>query len=176
MLLSPTLSAVFLRNNGLTADKGYTAAAQPLTWDELFELYSQPGPPIAVEQDGRVVGGGTSLAHSELDICELQKNVFYDPLPVAGTGEKLALLALDYARDGGFKRCYLETTAFLKEAAGQVSAWFRTYTDGPAGPHRSARRLRKRGMLENAVSAQSPLQPRVPGLTGRRALPQILPE
>ncbi len=37
---------------------------------------------------------------------------------MARAGEKLALLALDYAREQGFKRCYLETTAFLKEAVG----------------------------------------------------------
>lgn len=29
-----------------------------------------------------------------------------------GLAKKLALMALDHAREQGFKRCYLETTAF----------------------------------------------------------------
>lgn len=62
---------------GLTADKGYTVADPNL--DELFELYSQPGSAYwVVEQEGQVVGGGgiAPLAHSEPDICELQKMYF----------------------------------------------------------------------------------------------------
>lgn len=43
-----------------------------------------------------------------------------DVLPVerarSGAGEKLALMALEHAREQGFKQCYLETTAFLTEA------------------------------------------------------------
>jgi GNAT superfamily N-acetyltransferase len=46
------------------------------------------------------------------------ENVFYDQRPRPGLAKKLALLALDYAREQGFKRCYLETTAFLTEAIG----------------------------------------------------------
>ena len=33
-----------------------------------------------------------------------------------GLAKKLALMAMEQAREMGFKRCYLETTAFLKEA------------------------------------------------------------
>lgn len=32
--------------------------------------------------------------------------------------KKLALMAMDHARAMGFKHCYLETTAFLREAIG----------------------------------------------------------
>lgn len=32
--------------------------------------------------------------------------------------KKLALMAMDHARALGFKHCYLETTAFLREAIG----------------------------------------------------------
>ena len=84
---------------GLTADKGYTVADPNL--DELYQVYSQPGHAYwVVEYEGEVVGGGgiAPLAGSESDICEL------------------ALMAMEQAREMGFKRCYLETTAFLKEA------------------------------------------------------------
>ncbi len=107
---------------GLTADKGYTVADPNL--DELYELYSQPGSAYwVVEQEGEVVGGGgvAPLACSEPDICELQKMYFMTSARGQGLAKKLALLALDYAREQGFKRCYLETTAFLTEAIGYMS-------------------------------------------------------
>ena len=50
-----------------------------------------------------------------------------------GLAKKLALLALDYAREQGFKRCYLETTAFLKEAVGLYERLGFEHIDGPLG-------------------------------------------
>ncbi|NDO82966.1 GNAT family N-acetyltransferase [Citrobacter sp. NCU1] len=104
---------------GLTADKGYTVADPNL--DELFQVYSQPGAAYwVVEQNGKVVGGGgvAPLGCSEPDICELQKMYFLSTVRGQGLAKKLALMALDHAREQGFKRCYLETTAFLREAIG----------------------------------------------------------
>lgn len=104
---------------GLTADKGYTVADPNL--DELYQLYSQPGHAYwVVEQNGEVVGGGgiAPLSCSEPDICELQKMYFLSTVRGQGLAKKLALMALDHAREQGFKRCYLETTAFLREAIG----------------------------------------------------------
>jgi putative acetyltransferase len=154
---------------GLTADKGYTVADPNL--DELFELYSQPGSAYwVVEQDGRVVGGGgiAPLAHSEPDICELQKMYFMTSARGQGLAKKLALLALDYAREQGFKRCYLETTAFLKEAVGLYERLGFEHIDGPLGC--TGHGLRSAD-AENAVSARA-RQPRVPVLPGRRLSPQ----
>lgn len=102
---------------GLTADKGYTVADPNL--DELYQLYSQPGHAYwVIEQEGKVVGGGgiAPLQCSETDICELQKMYFLPSARGKGMAKKLALMAMDHAREQGFKRCYLETTAFLKEA------------------------------------------------------------
>jgi putative acetyltransferase len=102
---------------GLTADKGYTVADPNL--DELFQVYSQPGAAYwVVEQNGEIVGGGgvAPLGCSEPDICELQKMYFLPSARGQGLAKKLALMALDHAREQGFKQCYLETTAFLTEA------------------------------------------------------------
>ena len=102
---------------GLTADKGYTVADTNL--DELYQVYSQPGHAYwVVEYEGEVVGGGgiAPLAGSESDICELQKMYFLPAIRGKGLAKKLALMAMEQAREMGFKRCYLETTAFLKEA------------------------------------------------------------
>ncbi|ENL9260179.1 GNAT family N-acetyltransferase [Salmonella enterica] len=102
---------------GLTADKGYTVADPNL--DELHQVYSQPGAAYwVIEQNGSIVGGGgvAPLSCSEPDICELQKMYFLPVIRGQGLAKKLALMALDHAREQGFKRCYLETTAFLREA------------------------------------------------------------
>ncbi|GDE13406.1 acetyltransferase [Escherichia coli] len=104
---------------GLTADKGYTVADPNL--DELYQVYSQPGHAYwVVEYEGEVVGGGgiAPLAGSESDICDLQKMYFLPAIRGKGLAKKLALKAMEEAREMGFKRCYLETTAFLKEAIG----------------------------------------------------------
>lgn len=108
-----TVSAEF----GLTADKGYTVADPNL--DRLFELYSEANSAYwVVEMDGEVVGGGgiAPLLCSAPDICELQKMYFLPQLRGLGLARRLALQALDFARDHGFRRCYLETTASLTRA------------------------------------------------------------
>ncbi|EPE1849659.1 GNAT family N-acetyltransferase [Cronobacter dublinensis] len=102
---------------GLTADKGYTVADPNL--DVLYTQYSKPGHAYwVVELDGEVVGGGgiAPLACSETDLCELQKMYFLPAARGRGLAKKLALQALEFARAQGYGRCYLETTAFLKEA------------------------------------------------------------
>lgn len=102
---------------GLTADKGYTVADPNL--DELYQLYSQAGAAYwVVEYNGQVVGGGgiAPLSGGDSTICELQKMYFLPTVRGKGLAKKLALMALDHAREQGFKQCYLETTAFLTEA------------------------------------------------------------
>lgn len=119
---------------GLTADKGYTVADPNL--DELYQLYSQPGHAYwVVEQDGQVVGGGgvAPLKCSEPDICELQKMYFLPAARGQGLAKKLALLALEHARTQGFTHCYLETTAFLKEAIGLYEHLGFSHISGPLG-------------------------------------------
>lgn len=102
---------------GLTADKGYTVSDPNL--DRLFELYSEANSAYwIVEHEGRVVGGGgiAPLACSAPDICELQKMYFLPQVRGLGLARGLALQALDYARQQGFRRCYLETTGSLTRA------------------------------------------------------------
>ncbi len=134
---NPAIAAVIRQVSaeyGLTADKGYTVADPNL--DELYQLYSQPGHAYwVVEQDGKVVGGGgiAPLACSEPDICELQKMYFLPSIRGQGLAKKLALMALEHAREQGFKRCYLETTAFLKEAIGLYERLGFKHIDGALG-------------------------------------------
>ena len=102
---------------GLTADKGYTVSDPNL--DRLFELYSEANSAYwIVEHQGKVLGGGgvAPLACSAADICELQKMYFRPEARGFGLARDLALRAMDYARQQGFRRCYLETTASLTRA------------------------------------------------------------
>lgn len=119
---------------GLTADKGYTVADPNL--DVLFQLYSQPRHAYwVVEQDGQVVGGGgvAPLTCSDPDICELQKMYFLPGIRGKGLARQLALTALDFAREQGFTRCYLETTAFLKDAITLYERLGFGHIDAPLG-------------------------------------------
>ncbi|SUG68252.1 acetyltransferase [Salmonella enterica subsp. enterica] len=101
---------------GLTADKGYTVADPNL--DELYQVYSQPGAAYwVVEQNGCVWAAAAwrryPVANQTFVNCK--KCIFTgDSWP--GAGEKAGADGAGSCREQGFKRCYLETTAFLREA------------------------------------------------------------
>lgn len=119
---------------GLTADKGYTVSDPNL--DRLFELYSEANSAYwIVELDDKVVGGGgvAPLLCSEPDICELQKMYFLPAARGLGLARTLALQAMDFARERGFKRCYLETTASLTRAIKLYQHLGFRHIDGPLG-------------------------------------------
>lgn len=101
---------------GLTADKGYSVADPTL--DCLSQIYSQAGAQYwVVEYEGTIVGGaGIAPLANNAGICELQKMYFMPEIRGKGLAKRLALLALDFARQTGYQSCYLETTAILKEA------------------------------------------------------------
>lgn len=102
---------------GLTADKGYTVSDPNL--DALHTLYTQPRSAYwVVEMNGQVGGGGgvAPLQGGDEDVCELQKMYFLPELRGKGLAKRLALQALEFARQQGFRCCYLETTATLQQA------------------------------------------------------------
>ncbi|CAI1756613.1 Predicted acetyltransferase [Serratia proteamaculans] len=105
--------------HGLTADKGYTVSDPNL--DVLYQLYSLPRSAYwVIEVDGKIAGGGgvAPLQGGEDGICELQKMYFLPVLRGQGLAKRLALQALEFARQQGFRCCYLETTASLTQAIG----------------------------------------------------------
>ncbi|AKA39086.1 GNAT family N-acetyltransferase [Yersinia ruckeri] len=119
---------------GLTADKGYTVSDPNL--DHLYELYSQPRSAYwIIEVDGRIAGGGgvAPLSCGEADVCELQKMYFLPILRGQGLAKRLALQALEFARQQDFTRCYLETTASLTRAVALYEKLGFEHIDGPMG-------------------------------------------
>ncbi len=119
---------------GLTADKGYTVADPNL--DILYTQYQRPRHAYwVIEQHQQVIGGGgiAPLAGGKDDICELQKMYFLPQARCMGLAKKLALTALDYAREQGFTRCYLETTAALVQAIALYQRLGFDFIDTPLG-------------------------------------------
>ncbi|MEI2265425.1 GNAT family N-acetyltransferase [Erwinia sp. CGal63] len=119
---------------GLTADKGFTVADPNL--DHLCELYRQPNSAYwVVERNGVIAGGGgvAPLQGGDADVCELQKMYFMPELRGLGMAKALALRAMAHARELGFKRCYLETTASLTRAVRLYEHLGFQHIDGPMG-------------------------------------------
>jgi putative acetyltransferase len=73
---------------------------------------------FVVEQDGRVAGGGgiAPLSGADAAICELRKMYFLPSLRGQGLGRALITTCLDYAREVGFRQCYLETLTGMDRA------------------------------------------------------------
>jgi len=119
---------------GLTADKGYTVSDPNL--DVLYQLYSLPRSAYwVIEVDGQIAGGGgvAPLQGGEDDICELQKMYFLPLLRGQGLAKRLALQALEFARQQGFRCCYLETTASLTQAIALYERLGFQHIDGAMG-------------------------------------------
>lgn len=119
---------------GLTADKGFTVADPNL--DHLFELYSEPDSAYwVIELEGKIVGGGgvAPLQCSEEGVCELQKMYFMPAVRGLGLARELAMQAMNFARERGFKRCYLETTASLTRAVRLYEHLGFEHIPGPMG-------------------------------------------
>lgn len=120
---------------GLTADKGYGVADPNL--DRLHETYqgAQSRYWVIEGPDGTILGGGgiAPLAGEEGQVCELQKMYFMPSLRGLGLGRRLVLQALDEARTLGYQRCYLETTAVLREATALYESLGFEHLPGPLG-------------------------------------------
>ncbi|GJC07315.1 bifunctional helix-turn-helix transcriptional regulator/GNAT family N-acetyltransferase [Aeromonas hydrophila] len=120
---------------GLTADKGYGVADPNL--DRLHETYqgAQSRYWVIEGPDGTILGGGgiAPLAGEEGQVCELQKMYFMPSLRGLGLGRRLVLQALDEARALGYQRCYLETTAVLREATALYESLGFEHLPGPLG-------------------------------------------
>ncbi|EIU7558980.1 GNAT family N-acetyltransferase [Providencia rettgeri] len=103
--------------HGLTADKGF-AVADPIL-DTLFEVYNKPRSAYwVVEMDGEIVGGGgvSQLAGGDNETAELQKMYLSSVLRGKGLAKKIVQMSLEFAKQQGYTRCYLETTKDLQAA------------------------------------------------------------
>ncbi|MCG6118957.1 MAG: GNAT family N-acetyltransferase [Aquimonas sp.] len=74
---------------------------------------------FVVEKDGHVIGGAgiAPLAGDVPGVCELRKMYFLREARGIGAGAAMMEVCLGYAREAGYRQCYLETLAGMDAAA-----------------------------------------------------------
>lgn len=95
-----------------------TAYADP-SLNAMFETYNQDNSRYWVVQGAGKIFGGAGIAPLEggnPDICELQKMYFRTEIRGLGLGKAMIKMALDTAREIGYKQCYLETMPYMEAA------------------------------------------------------------
>jgi len=94
-------------------------AYEDVALDMMYETYDQPRKRYyVVENKGKIVGGaGIAQLEGESEkICELQKMYFLPEARGKGIGSKIMKMCLEFAKDQGFSKCYLETMPYMKAA------------------------------------------------------------
>jgi putative acetyltransferase len=107
------------------------------TTDALYELFAAtPGSRYYVaELDGRLIGGAGIFPSPGLppDTCELVKMYLAAEARGKGTGKLLIEHALQFARENGYKKVYIETMPELRKAMSVYEKFGFRYLDGPLG-------------------------------------------
>lgn len=73
---------------------------------------------FVIEKNGTVFGGGgiKPLKGFEADVCEIQKLFFSPEVRGSGNGKLLFEKGIEWAKEYGYKQCYLESVPQLKTA------------------------------------------------------------
>jgi putative acetyltransferase len=106
------------------------------TTDALYELFRKPGSAYFVAlADGVLVGGGGIYPTDGLpaNTCELVKMYLLPPARGLGLGKRLIEQALQFARETGYRKVYIETMPELKQAVSVYEKFGFHYLDGPLG-------------------------------------------
>lgn len=104
--------------------------------DHLYELFQVPGAiyHVALLND-EIVGGGGIYPTAGLpgDTCELVKMYILQKVRGIGLGRLLIQKSLDFARETGYKKVYLETMPELKQALATYQKFGFQYINQPMG-------------------------------------------
>lgn len=103
---------------------------------QMFEFYSAPKSIYFIaEENNRVVGGGGIFPTDGLpeDTCELVKMYLLSEMRGKGIGKLLIDASLEFAKQAGFKRVYLETMKELEKAVKIYEKLGFTTLTGPLG-------------------------------------------
>ncbi|WP_405206993.1 GNAT family N-acetyltransferase [Aquimarina sp. LLG6339-5] len=87
--------------------------------DVMYETYDAPRKKyFVVEDSGKIIGGAgiAQLEKGGSEICELQKMYFLPEARGKGLGSQMMSKCLEFAKEQGFVKCYLETMPYMKEA------------------------------------------------------------
>lgn len=102
----------------LEAPKTGTAYEDPIL-DILYEVYDKANTVyFVIEHEGKIIGGSgiAPLDNGPNEICELQKMYFAPEARGKGLGKQMILKCLDFAKEVGFEKCYLETLEMMEDA------------------------------------------------------------
>ena len=135
--------ATIIRNvfDELDAPKCGTAYSDPIL-DTLYEVYQEPKSIyFVIEDDGKIIGGGgvaslkmlNQVQHDNNEVCELQKMYFAPEARGLGFGKQIIEKCLVFAKEQGFKYCYLETLPFMESARKLYERMGFQYLDKPIG-------------------------------------------
>ena len=95
-----------------------TAFGDP-SLDAMYESYNHKDSRYWVVQGPEKILGGAGIAPLDggsPETCELQKMYFRPEIRGLGLGSAMIKLALDTAKEMGYKQCYLETMPYMEAA------------------------------------------------------------
>ncbi|WP_299117225.1 GNAT family N-acetyltransferase [uncultured Winogradskyella sp.] len=87
--------------------------------DCMTETYDMPRKVYFVVEKGNEIIGGAGISplnNYEGNVCELQKMYFMPEARGKGLGTKMMEKCLDFAKQAGFDKCYLETMPYMDDA------------------------------------------------------------
>jgi putative acetyltransferase len=119
----------------LGAPKVGTAYSDPYLFS-LFEVYKNENAIYFVlEENGSLLGGAGvgTLENATADICELQKMYFLPAARGKGFASELMEKCIAAAKNFGYKKCYLETMPYMKNAQKLYQKFGFYYLDKPLG-------------------------------------------
>lgn len=111
-------------------------AYEDASLNDMFAEYSESRKAyFVVEENGRIVGaaGIAPLANFDGSICELQKMYFLPEVRGKGVGAEMMKECLEFAKEQGFTRCYIETMPYMEQAQKLYTRSGFGALDGPLG-------------------------------------------
>ena len=111
-------------------------AYEDASLDNMYAEYDKPRQAyFVVEENGEIIGGAgiAPLANGNGKICELQKMYFLSKIRGKGVGAEMMHKCLNFAKQEGFEKCYLETMPYMEHAKKLYARSGFTSLEGPLG-------------------------------------------
>jgi len=103
--------------------------------DDMYSYYDHPAMKyfVVIENDKIIGSAGIGPLPGEPEVCELQKMYFLPEARGRGIGAEMMQICLNYAKEAGYKKCYLETMPYMEHARKLYARTGFQPLDGPMG-------------------------------------------
>lgn len=104
--------------------------------DDMYETYNKDRMEYFVVEENKEIIGSAGIAPLEggdPEICELQKMYFLPEARGRGVGAEMMKKCLEFARQEGYKQCYLETLPYMQSARKLYARTGFRSLEGPLG-------------------------------------------